>query len=126
MRETITVIVCILIFLVALQTGIIRTGFDYEAIKKSSEICQETNKQLTKEIERLKALVEKISPAQEIPASPAGEKEPAAVAPSQPVSQIKNAGIKATPEPIGKDALESEDRMDFDAGYEMPSDYAPE
>jgi cell division septum initiation protein DivIVA len=126
MRETITVIVCILIFLVALQTGIMRTGLDYEAIKKSYEVCKETNKQLTKEIERLKHLVEMVSPAKEIVESSSEKKEPPAVITSSPVPQTKNAGTQATPEPIGKDALESEDRMDFDAGYEMPSDYAPE
>ncbi len=126
MRETITVIVCILLFLVALQTGLIRTGFDYEAVKKSSEVCKATNKQLIREIERLKALVAKVSPAPAIPVSPSREKEPPAAVKSEPAAKTKNAGIQATPEPIGKDALESGDSMDFDAGYEVPSDYTPE
>jgi len=55
MRETITVLVCVAIILIALQTGLIRTGIDYEVIARQAENLQEANERLTDEIKRLVA-----------------------------------------------------------------------
>jgi flagellar motor protein MotB len=56
MREIITIIVCVVVFLVAMQSGMIKTGLDYEVIKKNNENLQTTNERLTQEIKRMNNL----------------------------------------------------------------------
>jgi flagellar motor protein MotB len=56
MRELITLVVCLVLFLLAMQSGLIRTGMDYQTIKQDNQNLQSTNEQLTKEIKRLKSL----------------------------------------------------------------------
>jgi flagellar motor protein MotB len=55
MRETIAVIVCLLLFVVALQTGIVRTGLDYENAVRQAENLQAANDRLGEEFKRLLA-----------------------------------------------------------------------
>ncbi len=55
MRETVAVIVCLLLFVVALQTGIIRTGMDYENAVRMAENLQAANDRLGEEVKRLLA-----------------------------------------------------------------------
>jgi chemotaxis protein MotB len=56
MREIITMIVCIVIFLIALQSGIIRTGLEFETVQKANENLQSANAQLSEEIKRINHL----------------------------------------------------------------------
>lgn len=55
MRETIAIIICIIIFIVALQTGLIRTGLDYEAVKNSNLNLKTTNERITEELKKYKS-----------------------------------------------------------------------
>lgn len=53
MRETVAVVVCLLLFVIALQTGIVRTGLDYENAVRQNETLQAANDRLGEEIKRL-------------------------------------------------------------------------
>jgi flagellar motor protein MotB len=53
MRETITIVVCVFFFFLAMQFGLIRTGLDYEALNKQVETLQTANDQLSVEVKRL-------------------------------------------------------------------------
>ncbi len=54
MRETITIFICAVIFIVALQTGLVRTGLDYETLKNANQNLKTTNDRLTEEVEKIK------------------------------------------------------------------------
>ncbi len=56
MRELITLVVCLVLFLLAMQSGLIRTGLDYRTVKQDNQNLQSANEQLTQEIKRLKSL----------------------------------------------------------------------
>jgi len=56
MREIITIIICVVIFLIALQSGLVKTGLDYEIVKKTNENLQAANERLTQEIKRMNNL----------------------------------------------------------------------
>jgi outer membrane protein OmpA-like peptidoglycan-associated protein len=53
MREVIAVVLCLILFLIALQTGLLRTGLDYEAAVKQAENLQAANDRLADEVKRL-------------------------------------------------------------------------
>ncbi|MCK5242431.1 OmpA family protein [bacterium] len=53
MREIIAIVVCVVVFMVAMQSGMIKTGLDYGVIKKNNENLQATNERLTREIKRM-------------------------------------------------------------------------
>lgn len=54
MRETITIFICAVIFIVALQTGLVRTGLDYETLKNDNQNLKTTNERLTAEVAKVK------------------------------------------------------------------------
>ncbi|MEW6515948.1 MAG: OmpA family protein [candidate division FCPU426 bacterium] len=56
MRELITLVVCLVLFLLAMQSGMIRSGLEYQTIKQENQNLQSANEQLTQEIKRLKSL----------------------------------------------------------------------
>lgn len=56
MRELITLVVCLVLFLLAMQSGLIRTGMDYQTVKQENQNLQSANEQLSGEIKRLKSL----------------------------------------------------------------------
>lgn len=72
MRETIAVVVCLLLLLIALQTGLLRTGMDYEAAVKRGDTIQAANDSLTEEVTRLSASVSPRTASVTASAVPAG------------------------------------------------------
>lgn len=52
MREIITFVICLFLFFVSLQIGLIRTGNDYETLSKQVENLQKANDRLSDEIKR--------------------------------------------------------------------------
>ncbi|MCD4812600.1 OmpA family protein [bacterium] len=53
MREIITIVICVVVFLVALQSGLVKTGLDYEVVRKNNENLQAANDRLSKEVKRI-------------------------------------------------------------------------
>lgn len=53
MRESIIILICVIIVIIALQTGLIRTGLDYETIKQQNSNLTEVNEQLSQQIKEI-------------------------------------------------------------------------
>lgn len=53
MRELITVVICIVLFMVALQSGLIKTGLDYTAVSENNENLKQVNEQLTTKLKQM-------------------------------------------------------------------------
>ncbi|MBN1595916.1 OmpA family protein [candidate division FCPU426 bacterium] len=56
MREMIAIVICVVIFMIALQSGMVKTGLEYDILQKNNESLQATNDRLTEEIKRMNNL----------------------------------------------------------------------
>jgi chemotaxis protein MotB len=73
MREMIAVSICLLLFLIALQSGLIHTGLDYDGVKKNNESLQTANERLANEIKTFNNLAGKLFGASNSPTAQALE-----------------------------------------------------